>query len=101
MNRAITPNPSNYRKLSEPFVSNEEANAALTKFLKAVEDARNECHMMDVHVLVKVAVTSGDREIHGMSSAHFGNLLEGAQMCAWGLGQEQQLMADMLGEYVK
>lgn len=93
--------PANYRKMSEPLASPEEANKALRSFFEAVELARKEHHIMDVHVIVKVNIARGESEGAAMSSAHFGNALEGAPMCAWGLGQEQASFENVLREFVK
>lgn len=92
---------ANYRKMSEPFPSIEEANEALKSFYQAVEEARKEFHIMDVHVIVRMNVLRGDTEGTAMTSAHYGNTLEGAPMCAWGLGQEQAAFEANLREYSK
>ena len=76
---------ANYRKMSEPFPSVEEANEALKSFYQAVEEARKEFHIMDVHVIVKMNVLRDGTEGTAMTSAHYGNTLEGAPMCAWAL----------------
>lgn len=91
----------NYRKMSEPFPSVEEANVALKNFYRAVEEARKKFHIMDVHVIVKMNVLRGETEGAAMTSAHYGNTLEGAPMCAWGLGQEQANFEANLREYSK
>ncbi len=92
---------SNYRKMSEPLASPQVANQALQAFFEAVEKARKEHHIMDVHIIVKINIMNGESEGAAMSSAHFGNTLEGAPMCAWGLGQEQASFENSLREYVK
>jgi hypothetical protein len=92
---------SNYRAMSQPFESPEEANQALLKFYQIVEDARKECRIMDVHIIVKMNVKQGDEEGCGMASSHYGNTLEGAPMCAYGLGQEQAEFKAALREYTK
>lgn len=84
---------ANYRKLSEPFDNAEQASEAMQAFFDAVEKARREYHIMDVHVIVKMNIMRGkigeEMEGSALASAHFGNTLEGAPMCAWGLGHEQ------------
>lgn len=79
---------ANYRKLSQPFENPEQANAAISGFFQAIEEARKEWHITDAHIIIRVNVTSGDTEGPAMASAHFGNTLEAEAMCAWGLGQE-------------
>lgn len=83
---------ANYRKLSEPFADAEKANADIEKFFEMVGVARNECHIMDAHVIIKINVLRGDTETLAMTSAHYGNGLEGAGMCGWALGQEQNAL---------
>ncbi len=92
---------ANYRKMSEPHPSIEEANEALKSFYQAVEDARKEFRIMDVHVIVKMNVLHGETEGTAMTSAHYGNTLEGAPMCAWALGHEQADFEATLREYQK
>lgn len=89
--------PVNYRRVSEPFATVEEANKALSEFLEAVEEARNRLRIMDVHVIVKINVVDGA----GMTDAHFGNSLECAPMCAWALGQAQAEFENTLRGYLK
>lgn len=89
--------PENYRKMSEPFTTSEEANEALNKFFDLVEDARRQCRIMDVHVIVKMNIVDGA----GMTAAHYGNSLEAAPMCAWALGQSQADFESILRGYIK
>jgi len=92
---------SNYRKMSEPLQSTEEANEALKGFYQAVEEARKEFHIMDVHVIVKMNILRDGEEGAAMSSSHYGNSLEGVTMCAWGLGQEQAELKSAVRDYSK
>lgn len=81
--------PANYRKMSEPLPE-KETSENLQKFMEAVEKLRNEFHMQDVHVIVKMSILREDgTEGAGMSSAHFGHALEAGVMCAWSLGREE------------
>lgn len=84
---------ANYRKMSEPFENAEQASEAMQAFFDAVNEARKKHRIMDVHVIVKMNIMRGPigEEVEGsaLASAHFGNTLEGAPMCAWGLGHEQ------------
>lgn len=92
---------SNYREMSKPFSSIEEANEALNNFYSAVEEARKKFRMMDVHLIVKMNVLRGKAEGEALTAAHYGNTLEGAPMCAWGLGQEQARFEGLIREYIK
>ena len=91
----------NYRMMSQPHASKEEANKALESFFQAVEEARKEFRIMDVHVIVKVNFQHEDTEGSAMASAHFGNTLEAVPMCAWALGQEESDMRAKISEYLK
>ncbi len=93
--------PKTYRELSFPFETPELADEKLRMFFNAVEAARKEFHIMDVHVIVKININRGESEGAAMASAHFGNTLEAAQMCAWALGQEEADMRAALREFVK
>jgi len=44
----------NYRKMSEPFQSVEEADEALKNFYQAIEEARKKFRIMDVHNICKL-----------------------------------------------
>ncbi len=81
---------ANYRKMCEPYPDNETADANLSAFFDAVEKARKEYGVMDVHIIVKVNILQAGEECLAMANAHFGNTLEAAGMCAWSLGKEQE-----------
>lgn len=89
--------PANYRKMSEPFPTVEEANEALSQFYEAVEVARKQHKIMDVHVIVKMNISDGV----AMTTAHYGNELEAAPMCAWALGQAQADFESILRGHIK
>lgn len=94
--------PANYRKMSEPFKTAEEVNDALTGFYEAVEEARKQFRIADVHVIVKANyITSSGSEAAGMTNAHYGNTLESAPMCAWALGQAQAEFEEIIGTRLK
>lgn len=98
----ITKNdPKTYREMSVPHQGSDKASEALKAFFDAVEAARKKHHIQDVHVIVKVTIKEDEGEGTAMSSAHFGNTLEGAVMCAWGLGQEQANFEATLRKYLK
>lgn len=91
----------NYRMMSEPHASKEDANKALESFFEAVEAARKEFRIPDVHVIVKMNFLHEETEGSAMASAHFGNSLEAGIMCAWALGQEESDMRATIREYLK
>lgn len=92
---------ANYRKMSEPFASPEEADQALRRFFEIVELARKECRIMDVHVIAKIIITREDVDAAAMGSAHFGNSLEAIPMCAWSLGQEKYTLETAVNNFMK
>lgn len=93
--------PENYRKMSEPFENIEKANQSLLDFYATIENARKEFRIMDVHVIVRMNVLRGETEGIAMTSAHYGNTLESAPMCAWGLGHAQAEFESLIRESVK
>lgn len=94
--------PANYRKMSEPIPSQEEANKLLAGFMEAVEKARNEFHMQDVHVIVQMNIMNPQGNEQGaLSSAHFGHSLHAAPMCAWSLGHAEADFKKMVGGYLR
>jgi hypothetical protein len=94
--------PANYRAMSEPFKNPEEVNDALVNFYEAVEKARKQFRIADVHVVVKMNyITSGGDEAAGMTNAHYGNSLEAAPMCAWALGKAQAEFEEIIGARIK
>lgn len=76
-----------YRKLSEP-TSIEEANANLDKLHAALTTIREQCHIADMVVIVKVAIETGEGEGEGYipTEMQFGNLVEHEAMVARSLG---------------
>jgi hypothetical protein len=92
--------PENYRKMSEPYPSPEEANKELDAFMEGVEALRNQRRVADVHVIVRVNMIQAGAEGAAMASAHFGDTTNAEMMCAWSFGKEtanrQAVIARML-----
>lgn len=86
--------PANYRRMSEPFPSAEEANTALGAFFDAVDEARKKYRMKDVHLVIDMSVMANDPatgetfEGAARTSAHFGDSGKAEEMAAWSLGTE-------------
>ena len=74
-----------YRKLSEP-TSIEEANANLDKLHAALTTIREQCHIADMVMIVKVAIETGEGEGYIPTEMQFGNLVEHEAMVARSLG---------------
>jgi len=91
----------NYRKMSEPLQTVEEADEALKNFYQAIEEARKKFRIMDVHNICKINVVNAGIEKSAMVSAHFGNTLEGAPMCAWAFAEARDELNSALSKIVK
>lgn len=63
--------PKHYWEMSKPFEIREDAEKAIDNFLDAVEKARNDFHIKDVHVIVMVDTTEGPIVL----DAHFGDTM--------------------------
>lgn len=80
--------PDNYREMSKPFASPNEANGALTLFFDEVRELRKKHRIRDVHMLVSVRTTDADGvEGDAMSASHLGDPAVGELMLAWGFGR--------------
>ena len=60
-----------YWKMSEPYETKEDAKKAIDEFLDAVEKARHEFRIKDVHVISMVNYSNEDNVL--IVEAHFGN----------------------------
>ncbi len=81
--------PGNYRKMSEPYRSSEEASSALDAFYEAVKELRNTHKITDVLMVVCVNVTYEEGEGAVMSRSHYGDPLKSESMAAYAYGAEQ------------
>lgn len=97
-----TSDPANYRRLSEPFPDQESAKRRIGEFWDAVSKLRNELHITDVHVIVRVNVidAAGDEGVM-ITASHFGSAIEGEAMCAWALGHEAAMRESTIGKLLK
>ena len=94
--------PDNYRKMSEPHKSMDDANEALQKFYDKVSEARKECQIADVLVITKDSSFLSDGTI-GLFIQHsqFGNQLNGLSMAAYAFGQLQDEQKEFLSKLSK
>lgn len=60
-----------YWKMSEPYETKEEASKSIDEFLDAVEKARHQFRIKDVHVISMVNYSNEDNVF--VVEAHFGN----------------------------
>ena len=98
MSRKGTNDIPNYLKLSEPFADANQANRAVEAFYAEVAELRKEHNLPDVHVVVRVNIDHGEHVGSALSSAHFGNSMEAAPMCAWSYGRERAQYKAHLGK---
>lgn len=90
MEKEFKHDPENYHKMSEPHESSDKANEALKLFYDKVSEARNECKMADVLIVVKDSVKYSDGKIGGfLHQMQFGNQSNGVSMAAYAYGQLQ------------
>ena len=82
------PDPDRYARMSEPFESMDEANAALDKFFKGVEALREECGLPHVFSLVEVFVQNRDRR--AVASQFLGNLVYKLPLLARAYGEARE-----------
>jgi len=93
--------PANYRKLSEPFASAAEANAAIQAFWSEFYELRNKHRIADAMVVVQTSYVADDGgEAVGVMSMHAGDWIHRESMAAFAYGQavsdRQQQIGKML-----
>lgn len=88
--RKAKKDPDLYRRMSAPFLGNEEANAALDAFFEELSVIREKHRIGNVHTIV--AVSALDREGQEgelISRLHLGDGLKAEAMTAYAYGSEQ------------
>lgn len=96
--------PEHYRRMSEPFESPAEADAALAAFFDAVKQARDTYRIADVQVIVQVNIAHpGPRgERAGMASAYYGNVAANRlALLARSYGAAKAEHEEMLGDLIE
>ena len=85
-----TANPELYRKLSEPFQSNQEADVEMQAFMEGVKALREKHLLPDVVILIQANVKTEDgEEAIFQAVAGFGDPMRRVTMLAQALGREQ------------
>lgn len=79
---------ANYIKNSKPL-DGKDAEGKLDTFYKLVSDARDECGIMDVHVITMVYIHHNDKDVPGIASGHFGDSEHAGLMCMWSIKSNQ------------
>jgi hypothetical protein len=93
--------PANYLKLSEPFDSPDEANAALSRFMVEVREARQKHRIADCSVAVAVSVRYEDgTEGVAMTCSHNGDHDKAEPLLAFALGKEQALRREYIAKLI-
>jgi hypothetical protein len=91
----------NYRRVSEPFVNAEQANAAIELFYKEVRELRNKHRIADVLVVCCVNVSYAEGEGQAMSRSHHGDPLKAEALAAYAYGAEQAERRRMMNLLLK
>lgn len=93
---------ANYRKLSEPFSSFDEANSALNAFFKDVRELRVKHKIPDVYIILSgSAIAEDGEEGEWIISQHHGNRLKSEPMTAFAYGHEQVLRQEAVAKALK
>jgi len=88
--------PSNYRKMSAPFDSLADANAALVAFFKDVAELRQKHRISDVLVLCEISHMIGNEEVRGSASTSLGSSDRVLSIIAREHGRQSQIHEDRL-----
>jgi hypothetical protein len=80
--------PENYRTMSTPFSSLEDAQDELDQFFEEVRIARQKHKIADVHVIVSTNVKTENLIKRFSGAAHFGDATNGLEMSAEGMKVE-------------
>lgn len=91
--------PENYRKMSQPHENPAKANEAIQKFYDMVSEARKECQVSDVIVIIKDSVLYEDGSVGDfMQHSQFGSQLNGVAMSAYAYGRLQAEQREFLNK---
>ena len=90
------PNPELYKKLSEPFESDEAANAALSGFYEDLSALREKHKLRDVIAIVELSSKQADGSVRaGQGSVCFGDQLLKPRMLTSALFKAQDDMIEV------
>lgn len=94
--------PANYRRVSEPFASQEEAQKAIDTFLDdEVAELRNKHRIKDVHICIEVHAITESGEVGMGMAAHLGDPSKALQMVASEFGLQKKMWDDSIGVAVR
>lgn len=81
--------PSNYRKIREPFATSAEADAAVDAFQAGLKKLRDECRIAEVFCIVEAPYLTDDgSETSAMARLHHGDQLKAVILASYGYGIE-------------
>lgn len=93
---------ANYRKLSEPMATSQEADAALEAFWEELYELRNKHRITDVSIVFRVNYLADDgQEASVTSTAHYGDVNNHEAMMAFGLGQAAAERQERVGKMIE
>jgi hypothetical protein len=92
------PNPTLYDKMSAPYPSRDEANAAMQKFFEAVRKLRVKHRMCDVAVIATTHAMTGTSEDAMITGDFVGSQKRALDMHAWALGMAERDAARRVDE---
>lgn len=90
----------NYRELSKPFPSTEDAQKALEGFWDEFYALRNKWRLADVYVIFKLGVVTPDGEGQICTSMSAGSSMNHEPMTAWAFGYEQRQRQEAIAAIV-
>ena len=76
--------PANYRRLSEPFASPDDAEKALDQFLDELMELRNKHRIRDMAYVLSVPVAYPAGEADCIITGHFGSSAQRLPLMAYG-----------------
>lgn len=85
--------PATYRRLSEPFPSQAEAEKELDSFYEGVRALREKHRIRDVSLVCQVSAVTDSGEIELAGIRHLGDQHREVGMLAWALGKAEEAFA--------
>lgn len=85
--------PATYRRLSEPFQSQAEAEKELAAFYEGVRALREKHRVRDLSLVWNFSCVTEAGEIEMAGAAHLGDQNREVGMLAWALGRAEEALA--------
>lgn len=90
--------PENYRKMSEPFATAEEGNAAIDSFFVELRALRNKHRLADVLMVVSISMSYEAGEGRAITQSMHGDALKAEGMAACSLGRLQEERREIINQ---